>query len=133
MAQYDLTDFEWSVIEPILAQKSRNTPRVDRQVVNGIFRVLCSGASWANLPERYGSPKTCYNRFRRWAKSGVWKQIVDAIAEAYADVQIVVGRSMPVHAPATDLKKATWIDVLGEPPGVGMLGGLSSRRKKPLS
>jgi transposase len=29
MARYDLTDFEWSVIEPRLPQKSRGVPRVE--------------------------------------------------------------------------------------------------------
>ena len=69
MARYDLTDFEWSFIEPILPRKSRDVPRVDdRRVLNGIFWALRSGAPWAGLPERYGPPTTCYNRFRRWAK-----------------------------------------------------------------
>jgi transposase len=27
MARYDFTDFEWSVIEPMLPQKSRGVPR----------------------------------------------------------------------------------------------------------
>ena len=52
MARYDLTDFEWSVIEPLLPQKSRGVPRVDdRRVLNGIFWVLRSGAPWADLRE----------------------------------------------------------------------------------
>jgi len=50
MGRYDLTDFEWSVIEPVLPQKSRGVPRVDdRRVLNGIFWVLRTGAPWADL------------------------------------------------------------------------------------
>ena len=45
MACYDLTDAEWSVIQPVLPKKSRRVPRVDdRWVLNGIFWVLRSGA-----------------------------------------------------------------------------------------
>lgn len=52
MSRYDLSDFEWSVIQPILPQKSRGVPRVDdRRVLNGIFWVLRFGAPWADLPE----------------------------------------------------------------------------------
>jgi hypothetical protein len=29
MSRYDLTDFEWRVIEPLLPNKSRGVPRVD--------------------------------------------------------------------------------------------------------
>jgi transposase len=38
MSRYDLTDFEWRVIEPLLHNKPRGVPRVDdRCVLNGIF------------------------------------------------------------------------------------------------
>lgn len=40
-------------------------------IINGMFWVLCSGAPWRDLPERYGPWKTVYNRFNRWSKSGV--------------------------------------------------------------
>ena len=53
MSRYDLTDFEWRVIEPLLPNKPRGVPRVDdRRVLNGIFWVLRSGTPWRDLPER---------------------------------------------------------------------------------
>src|ERR1700730_14443090 len=71
MSQYDLTDFEWRVIEPLLPNKPRGVPRVDdRRLLNGIFWVLRSGAPWRDLPERYGPRTTCYNRFVRGRKAG---------------------------------------------------------------
>jgi transposase len=44
MARYELTDFEWKTIRPLLPNKPRGVPRVDdRRVLNGIFRILRSG------------------------------------------------------------------------------------------
>jgi transposase len=66
MAGSDLTDFEWSVIEPLLPNKPRGVPRVnDRRVPGGIFWALRSGAPWAALAEPYGPRTSCYHRFRR--------------------------------------------------------------------
>ncbi len=53
--RYDLSDFEWSVIQPLLPNQPRGVKRVaDRRVLNGIFWVLRLGAPWRDLPDRYG-------------------------------------------------------------------------------
>src|SRR5215207_4185176 len=44
---YELSDYEWTAIKPMLPNKSRGVRRVnDRRVLNGIFWVLRSGAPW---------------------------------------------------------------------------------------
>jgi transposase len=99
MSRYDLTDFEWRVIEPLLPNKPRGVSRVDdRRVLNGIFWVLRSGAPWRDLPERYGPRTTCYNRFVRWRKAGVWDRMIDAIAAAHdGDIQMIDSTSVRAH------------------------------------
>ena len=88
MYQYELTDFEWRVIEPLLPNKPRGVPRVDdRRVLNGIFWVLRTGAPWRALPSKYGPRTTCFNRFVRWREAGVWDRILAAVTEAYADTR----------------------------------------------
>jgi hypothetical protein len=43
--RYELSDYEWGIIKPMLPNKPRGIPRVnDRRVLNGIFWVLRSGA-----------------------------------------------------------------------------------------
>ena len=51
--RYDLTDFEWSVIEPLLPMDRRGPkPKNNRQIINGMFYVLRAGSPWRDLPER---------------------------------------------------------------------------------
>jgi transposase len=55
MSRYDLTNFEWRVIEPLLPNNPRGVPHVgDRRVLNGIFWVL-RWCAWRDLPAT-----TCY-------------------------------------------------------------------------
>ena len=83
MSRYDLADPEWGVLEPLLPNKPPDVPRVDdNRVLNGIFWVLRSGAPWRNVPQRYGPYTTCYNRFVRWRRAGVWGRIIDTLAGA---------------------------------------------------
>jgi transposase len=97
--RYELSDCEWSVIKPMLPNKPRGIPRVDdRRVLNGIFWALRSGAPWRDLPEIYGPRTTCYNRFVRWRRAGVWDQIMEALAAAHdAAVQIIDTSVVRVH------------------------------------
>jgi transposase len=82
--RYELSDCEWSIIKPTLPNKPRGVPRVDdRRVLNGIFWILRSGAPWRDLPEIYGPCTTCYNRFVRWRRAGVWDKIIEALAAAH--------------------------------------------------
>src|SRR5688572_6424872 len=84
MARYDLTDFEWSVIEPLLPMDRRGPkPQNNRQIMNGMFYILRAGCPWRDLPERYGPYTTVYNRFNRWRKAGIWDRLMDAIVTAH--------------------------------------------------
>ena len=89
--RYELSDYEWTTIKPKLPNKPRGIRRVDdRRVLNSIFWVLRSGAPWRDLPETYGPRTTCYNRFVRWRRTGVWNQIMDALAAGHdAAVQMI--------------------------------------------
>ena len=106
--RYELTDFEWSIIHPVLPAKARGVPRVDdRRVLNGIFWVLRSGAPWRDLPNCYGPYTTCYNRFNRWRKVAVWDDILRAITDSHdADVQMLDTSIVRVHQHASCIAKS---------------------------
>src|SRR5215207_9922827 len=97
--RYELTDYEWAAIKPFLPNKPRGVPRVnDRRVLNGIFWVLRSGAPWRDIPSNFGPYTTCYNRFVRWRRAGVWARLMSALADAHdAAVQMIDTSIVRVH------------------------------------
>jgi signal transduction histidine kinase/transposase len=97
--RYELTDYEWAAIKPLLPNKPRGVPRVnDRRVLNGIFLGPAIGAPWRDLPDNFGPYTTCYNRFVRWRRAGVWAGIMNALAAAHdAAVQMIDTSIVRVH------------------------------------
>ena len=107
MGRYDLTDFEWSVIEPLMPMDRRGPkPQNNRQIINGMFYILRTGSPWRDLPERYGPYTTVYNRFNRWRKAGIWDKLMDAIVKAHdGKVQMIDSSIVRVHQHASGVKK----------------------------
>ncbi len=108
--RYELSDFEWSIMEPLLPNKPRGVARVDdRKVLNGIYWRLRTGSPWADIPERYGPYTTCYNRFVRWRRLGVWDRIFTAVSKAYDGCeQSVDSSSIRVHQHGANAKRGAW-------------------------
>jgi transposase len=109
--RYDLTDLEWSIMQPLLPNKSRGVARVDdRRVINGILWRFRTGSLWVDVPERYGPYTTCYNRFVRWRKAGVWDSILEAVSQAFdGELQMIDSSCIRVHQHGATLKKGTYI------------------------
>src|SRR6201987_1873832 len=101
--RYELTDCAGFAIKPLLPNKPRGVPRVDdRCVLNGIFWVLRSGAPWRALPRSFGPYTTCYNRFVRWRRAGVWTKIMNALADRGYDADWIR---------ALAAKKSAWASI----------------------
>jgi transposase len=57
-------------------------------------------------PRAYGPHTTCYNRFVRSRKLGVWDRVFDAVSKAYdCDMQMVDSSSIRVHQHGSNAKK----------------------------
>jgi transposase len=53
--RYELNDFEWTAIKPMLPNRPRGVRRAkDRRMLNLIFWVLRSGAPWRDCPRIMG-------------------------------------------------------------------------------
>ena len=93
--RHELTDQQWERIEPLLPPShGRTSTRGDRQFLNAVVWIAKTGAPWRDLPERYGSWKTNYNRFRNWATREVWHDIFKAISLSNEDVDGILDASV---------------------------------------
>jgi transposase len=82
MHRHEITDEQWMLVEPHIPRSKARTgrPASDRRLMlNGIFWILGTGAPWRDLPERFGPWQTVYDHFRKWRKSGVFADIIDAL------------------------------------------------------
>lgn len=80
MHRHEISDGQWAKLVNLLPiQPGPRSKRGDRDFVNAVMWRLKTGAPWRDIPERYGSWKTTYNRFARWAKRGVWEQVFKAL------------------------------------------------------
>ena len=78
--RHDMTDAEWEVLRPVLPTGRQGPVRKDdRRIMDGIFFILRTGSPWRDLPERYGPYTTCYNRYNRWSKDGIWAMIISEL------------------------------------------------------
>lgn len=89
----ELTDGRWAFLEPLIPEtvwradgRGRPEAHHNRAVLNGVLWVLRTGASWADLPERFSSGSTCFRRFSRWVKQGVLQQILETLGRGLEDV-----------------------------------------------
>jgi transposase len=96
------------MIKPMLPNKPRGIPRVDdRRILNGILWILRSGAPWRDLPKSFGPYTTCYNRFVRWRRAGVWDRLMDIVAVAAdAAVRMIDTSIVRVHQHGACISKS---------------------------
>jgi transposase len=110
--RYEVTDEEWSRLAQYFEQapgKKMGRPRNDdRQMLNGILWIARSGASWRDLPERYGAWSSVYRRFKEWQESGLFQRIFEELAEE-ADLQdmSVDSTYIKAHQASAGAKKGT--------------------------
>lgn len=97
-----LSEEQWARVEAHLPTDVRGVERVDdRRVISGIVHVLKSGCRWCDCPPEYGPPTTIYNRFHRWARRGIWRQLFAALVTADpGGIQMIDSTTAKAHRSA---------------------------------
>ena len=92
--------------------------------MNGIVWLARSGAPWRDLPERYGSWKTVYSRFRKWIDDGILDNILRILSlEAELEELSIDASIIQVHQHSAGAKKG----------GLQMKSGIAVEEPAPKS
>jgi transposase len=98
----DLTDEEWSVIEPLIppAKRGGGKRSVDiREVVNALMYVLSTGCQWRAIPKDLPARSTVYGYFSLWT----WDRTIDRMhAALYEKCREQAGREAQPTAAIID-------------------------------
>ena len=74
-----LTDEAWEQIVTLLARikhPAGKPPALsDRMFIEAVLYVARTGIPWRDMPAEFGHWDAVYNRFRRWERRGVWRQL----------------------------------------------------------
>ena len=98
----DLTDAEWSVLEPLLPARSGlgRPPKWSlRAIMDGLFYVLRSGLPWRMMPRDFPPVSTVQRYFYAWRDGGLWSTISHYLLR---DVRLAAGREASPSAGVID-------------------------------
>ncbi|NJL42123.1 MAG: IS5 family transposase [Leptolyngbyaceae cyanobacterium SM1_4_3] len=82
--RYALRDDQWERIKDLLPGRQGSvgvTAKNNRLFVEAVLYRYRAGIPWRDLPARFGHFRKVHTRFRRWAKTGVWERVFQALAE----------------------------------------------------
>ena len=98
--RYALRDDQWARVEHLLPGRVGHvggTAADNRLFVDAALYRYRAGIPWADLPERFGEAKSVRQRFRRWAKGGVWRRVFEALSadadDEYAALDATIVRA----------------------------------------
>lgn len=89
--RYELPNCAWNSIMDLMSttQKTGRPRHDDRLMLNGVLWIVCSGAAWRDLPERFGAWSTVYQRYRDWRDDGTLEQILDRLCAGVNEGEMI--------------------------------------------
>ena len=90
-----LRDDQWTRIAPLLPGKAGDPGRTaadNRRFLEAVLWIVRVGAPWRDRPDGFGNWNSVFQRFRRWARSGVFDRVLQAWSEDADFEPVIVDR-----------------------------------------
>jgi transposase len=100
MRRFELTDEQWEKIKDMLPGREEDvgvTAKDNRLFLDAILYVARTGIPWRDLPEHFGKWNSVFQRFRRWAKKGVWARIMEQLQDPDLELLLVDSTTIRAH------------------------------------
>jgi transposase len=106
--RFVINDRSWALIGPLLPGTTRDrgvTAKDNRLFLEAVLWKVRVGAPWRDLPPGFGEWNSVFRRFRRWAQSGVFQRLFEAIAgDPDFEYVLIDGTIVSVHQKASGAK-----------------------------
>lgn len=103
-----LSDAKWERVAPLLPGKQGDPGRSgadNRLFLEAVLWVARTGVPWRDLPPAFGKWNSVFQRFRRWAKKGVFERIFQALSgDPDFEYVMIDGTIVRVHQHGTGAK-----------------------------
>lgn len=108
MRRHEVTDEQWNRIKDLLPGKAGDpgrTAKDNRLFINAVLWIAKTAAPWRDLPERFGEWNSVFQRFNRWCKRGVWRQILEVFQDPDLECLMLDSTVIRAHQHAAGAKK----------------------------
>jgi putative transposase len=99
-----LTDAHWRRIAALVPGKVGDrgaTGEDNRRLADAVLWIARAGAPRRDLPPEFGHWNSPWRRFARWSRAGVWRRLVEALAEEPDFEYVIIDATILGSGPRT--------------------------------
>ena len=104
-SRFVVSDAAWEKIASLLPGKASDpgaTARDNRLFLEAVLWRVRTGAPWRDLPSEFGRWNSVFQRFRRWARAGVFERLFERLSgEPDFEYALVDGTIVTAHHKAS--------------------------------